>query len=144
MALFRSKSSQNTEDIAAKLANRVKSATPMDRIFCLYGNLGVGKTIFVKGFAKALGVKPETIKSPTYTYVREYQGENIKIYHFDFYRILEGDDMIMHEIEDILRQPDSISLIEWPERIEQFLDNFQTQSIIIKYISENERTIEYN
>lgn len=142
MASFRSQSHQETEDIAASFASNVRNMQSSHRIITLYGNLGAGKTVFTKGFAKALGVDSKQIKSPTYTFVREYQGKDVKIYHFDFYRIVEGDDMINHEIESILQQPNSISIIEWPERVESVLKHHQTQKINIKYISENERTIE--
>ena len=61
-------------------------------IFCLLGDLGVGKTVFTQGFAKGLGIE-EPICSPTFTIVQEYEEGRIPFYHFDVYRICDIDEM---------------------------------------------------
>ncbi|MFQ5788207.1 MAG: tRNA (adenosine(37)-N6)-threonylcarbamoyltransferase complex ATPase subunit type 1 TsaE, partial [Thermodesulfobacteriota bacterium] len=94
-----SKSEQETEEIAAKLAARLKAG---DNV-CLYGQLGAGKTCFARGIVSSLRRKKITpglpvgtdvaVKSPSYTLMNVYEG-NPNIYHFDFYRV-DNDDEIM-------------------------------------------------
>ena len=88
-------------------------------VYCLSGDLGVGKTVFTQGFAKGLGVT-EDVNSPTFTIVQEYEGREIPFYHFDVYRI--GDIEEMEEIgyEDYF-YGNGVCLIEWAELIEELL-----------------------
>lgn len=110
-----SNSPQDTFNIAISLA---KKAKPGD-IFCLVGGLGVGKTHFVKGFAKGLGIE-EDIDSPTFTIVKEYNikdcKEEKKLYHFDVYRLenpLQLDDIGFDEYV----YSNNIVIIEWADLI---------------------------
>lgn len=98
-------------------------------VYCLCGDLGVGKTVFTQGFAKGLGIE-EAVNSPTFTIVQEYQGTELPFYHFDVYRI--GDIEEMEEIgyEDYF-YGDGVCLIEWAELIEELLPEKRT-SIMIK------------
>jgi tRNA threonylcarbamoyladenosine biosynthesis protein TsaE len=84
-------------------------------IVCLEGDLGAGKTTFVKGMASALRVKPVEVTSPTFIIMNYYQGK-LPIYHFDFYR-LENPKEIMSVDFDEYFYGDGISVIEWPERL---------------------------
>ena len=77
-------SEQETFHVAYQLAEQVKPG----EIFLLEGDLGVGKTVFAKGFAKGLGIE-ESITSPTFTILQEYKEGRIPFYHFDVYRIAE-------------------------------------------------------
>ena len=88
-------------------------------IFCLNGDLGVGKTVFTQGFSKGLGIS-EPINSPTFTIVQEYHGGRLPFYHFDVYRI--GDITEMDEIgyEDYFFG-EGVCFIEWAELIEELL-----------------------
>lgn len=79
-------------------------------VICLEGDLGVGKTVFVKGVAKGLGVT-EPVSSPTFTIVQEYEGR-IPFYHFDVYRIEDPDEMDEIGFEDYLDRGGAC-LIEW-------------------------------
>lgn len=110
------------------------------RVICLYGDLGSGKTVFAKGYAQALGIPKKDIKSPTYTYQKIYSKNDNKIYHFDFYRIEEIDDLMKHDLEDMLMERNAIFLIEWPEKIEEILPKKRT-NVFFSYIDKNKREI---
>ncbi|MGL5677879.1 MAG: tRNA (adenosine(37)-N6)-threonylcarbamoyltransferase complex ATPase subunit type 1 TsaE [Cellulosilyticaceae bacterium] len=107
---FISLSEQQTFEKAYEIA---KQATP-GQIYCLIGDLGVGKTIFSKGFAKGLGID-EHITSPTFTIVQEYDGD-IPLYHFDMYRIEDTDELEMIGYEDYF-YGQGVCLVEWANNV---------------------------
>ncbi len=88
-------------------------------IYCLDGDLGVGKTVFAKGFAAGLGIS-EPVTSPTFTIVKEYTDGRLPLYHFDVYRISDPDEMLAIGYEDYF-YGDGVCLIEWSELIEELL-----------------------
>lgn len=88
------------------------------QIYCLKGDLGVGKTVFTKGFAEGLGIT-DYITSPTFTIVNEYNGR-LPFYHFDVYRIGDPDEMYDIGYEEYFFG-DGVCLIEWAELIEELL-----------------------
>ena len=101
-------SEADTDAFAQKLATQVQAGD----IICLEGNLGAGKTTFTKYFAKALGID-QAIKSPTYTIIREYEDNDIPLYHMDAYRLEEtGSDSV--GLEDYING-DGVTIIEWPQ-----------------------------
>ena len=102
---------QETFDIAKAIAEKAK---PGD-IYCLIGDLGVGKTVFSKGFAVGLGIT-EHITSPTFTIVQEYEG-TIPLYHFDMYRIEDRDELEMIGYEDYFFGQ-GVCLVEWANNVE--------------------------
>lgn len=89
-------------------------------VVCLRGNLGAGKTHFVKGLIQAFGGSSDEVNSPTFTLIHEYRKANPPIYHFDCYRLKSVAEAIKIGMEDYL-YGDGICCIEWPERIESFL-----------------------
>ena len=101
------------------LGQRLGREAKKGDIFCLNGDLGVGKTVFTQGFAAGLGIT-EPVNSPTFTILQQYDEGRLPLYHFDVYRI--GDVSEMDEVgyEDCL-YGDGVTLIEWPERIEELL-----------------------
>lgn len=106
-----------------------KKAQPGE-VYCLNGDLGVGKTVFTQGFAKGLGIEGP-VSSPTFTIVQQYDDGRLPLYHFDVYRI--GDISEMDEIgyEDCF-YGEGVSLIEWSNLIEEILPEQLTQIRIEK------------
>ncbi len=134
-----------TLNIAKEMALNSKST-----IFALYGNLGSGKTTFVKGFAASIGIPKEQIKSPTYTLLREYKTAKVDVYHFDFYRIEKADELMLQDLQEIFNRSHvkgknkalkkTYCLIEWPERVREVLPE-NTISLFFEYKDENSRHI---
>ena len=90
------------------------------KVFAFYGEMGVGKTTFIKAVCKVLGVK-ETISSPTFAIVNEYKnGDDKPIYHFDFYRINNLEEVYDFGYEDYFYS-ENLCFIEWPELVEDLL-----------------------
>ena len=113
MKSFVSNSTKETENIAKAFSKEVKKGD----YICLDGDLGVGKTAFVRGFCKGFGYD-EFLGSPTFTIVNSYEGQSEKLYHFDAYRLSGSDEMLDIGFEDY---SDGICLIEWYERITEIL-----------------------
>lgn len=101
---------QETTDAGVTLGRRLR---PGD-VVLLYGDLGAGKTAFVRGLAHGIGANPDDVSSPTFTIVQEYAGETATLYHVDLYRLepAEIDDL---GLEDLV-SGDGIVAIEWAER----------------------------
>ena len=111
---FESFSAEETYALGKKLG---EEASP-GMIYRMTGDLGVGKTVFTKGFAVGLGVT-DTVNSPTFTIVQEYKGR-LPFYHFDVYRIEEPEEMEEIGYEDYFFG-DGVCMIEWAELIEELL-----------------------
>jgi tRNA threonylcarbamoyladenosine biosynthesis protein TsaE len=112
---FESHSREETIKFAGEMAAKAK---PGD-VFTLTGDLGVGKTVFAKGFAKGLEVT-EPVTSPTFTIVQEYLSGRLPFFHFDVYRIADPDEMEETGFYDYLDRG-GVVLIEWAELIEDIL-----------------------
>ncbi len=109
-------SEQETLALAKEFA---RGLMPGD-VVCLSGDLGAGKTVFTKGICRQLGVE-EMVNSPTFTIVNEYSGANGSvIYHFDFYRLEEEEELLEIGFDDYLNSG-AVCLMEWPEKISSFL-----------------------
>ena len=112
---YTSHSVEETEALAARLALEAKQKGKV--FIALFGDMGVGKTAFTTGFASHFSVSG--VKSPTYTVMNEYRGR-ATIYHFDMYRITDGDDLYSIGYDDYI-ESDAYSLVEWSENIEDFI-----------------------
>lgn len=138
MQKFYSESDSQTIKIAERFAQTLSPGT----VVCLFGEMGVGKTVFTNGLCRALGVS-DYVSSPTFTVVNEYDGDGFPIYHFDMYRIEDEDELLEIGFEEYLTSG-GICIIEWPENVINSLpqkrvdieilrgDNFSERTIIIK------------
>lgn len=124
--IFESYSEEETYNIGNLIGKEAKPG----QVFCLHGDLGVGKTVFTKGFAKGLGVD-EVISSPTFTIVSEYSTGEMPFYHFDVYRISEPEEMYEIGFEEYI-YADGVCLIEWAELIKDILPENITDITIEK------------
>jgi tRNA threonylcarbamoyladenosine biosynthesis protein TsaE len=115
--VYISNSETETEKIASKIAKKV----PLGACIGLRGNLGVGKTVFARGFARGLGID-DIVSSPTFTLIKEYLiDDNQWLYHLDLYRITDTNSALVFGIDEYLNDSNAIILIEWPERIHELL-----------------------
>ena len=131
MAVFISGSREATEKFAEEYA---KTLSPGDTVL-LEGEMGAGKTVFVKGLAEGLGIEEE-ITSPTYAYMNDYGG---KLYHFDCYRLAGGEQAEALGLTDYF-DAGGICVLEWPENIADVLPS-GCKEISLRKVSETEREI---
>jgi tRNA threonylcarbamoyladenosine biosynthesis protein TsaE len=129
-----SKSDDETRDLGRKLGKRLKRGD----VVCLYGELGSGKTMMVKGIASAFGINERDITSASFTIIAEYDA-GVPFYHIDLYRVAAG------KVSELgLREylgGDGISVIEWAERAEgEIPDN--SIKVSLNYADDNIREIE--
>lgn len=119
-----SDSAEETRDCGSLLAEKLIEDPSLPRFISICGDLGTGKTVFASGLVSRFDPRAE-VTSPTYTVVNEYIGGEIPVYHFDVYRIKDGDDLYSTGYYDY--PDDGITLVEWadligyalpPERIE--------------------------
>lgn len=133
-----SHSDQDTVNLAKDLASGLKAGD----IIALIGDIGTGKTTFVKAIAKALGIS-ETVSSPTFTVVREYRSGKFPLFHFDVYRLSNEDEFYDIGAEEYL-YGDGITIIEWADIVEDALP-LNTMIIEIKYgNNEGERIFNFS
>jgi tRNA threonylcarbamoyladenosine biosynthesis protein TsaE len=117
------RSEAETAGIASDLA---ATLSPGD-VLLLSGNLGAGKTAFVRGLAAGLGIDPEEVSSPTFTLVHEYRGGRFTLYHVDLYRLEKAatDELGLEELHR------GVLAIEWPDRLTHALPGARHISIEI-------------
>ncbi|MDR0615035.1 MAG: tRNA (adenosine(37)-N6)-threonylcarbamoyltransferase complex ATPase subunit type 1 TsaE [Lactobacillales bacterium] len=121
---------KETKQLAKKIG---EVARPQD-ILILTGDLGAGKTTFTKGIAQGLGIK-QTIKSPTYTIMREYRDGRIPLFHMDLYRVeMDADKLGFEEYF----ASDGLSVVEWGKMLEELPENY-LEIILEKGAEESQR-----
>jgi tRNA threonylcarbamoyladenosine biosynthesis protein TsaE len=132
-------SEKETFELAKNLAKKAKGG----EVYALSGNLGAGKTVFVRGFAAGLGIK-RNVNSPTFVLMKIYpvkKNPKIKhLCHIDAYRLKSARDLAAIGALDYFGKKDAICFVEWPENVKKILKNITTIKITQK--SETKRTIE--
>jgi tRNA threonylcarbamoyladenosine biosynthesis protein TsaE len=126
-------SEEESRAVARELAVRLD---PGD-VILLSGDLGAGKTVFVKGLAQGLGVDPDEVSSPTFTLIHEYRGGRFTLYHADLYRLEKAatDDLGLEDGEVV----SGVLVIEWPERLSHALPG--AMSVRIEIVDDATREI---
>jgi len=122
-----------------KVAEQILTFFSHEKVFLFFGEMGAGKTTFIKTICKQLGVA-DTVSSPTYTIVNEYATIDFyPIYHFDFYRLKNETEVLDLGFEEYLHS-DSYCFIEWPEKISSYWPKHYVK-VTFTALNETERTI---
>ena len=127
--------SRSIED-TMELAENIEAEKFPGMVICLNGELGSGKTVFVKGFAGSLGIK-DNITSPTFNIVKEYENGELPLYHMDVYRLEETDETI--GFNDYFNG-NGVTIIEWADIIEDKLPE-ERLDITFKMVNEDTRIL---
>lgn len=128
---------EETEAIGRELASRLSPGA----VVAFTGDLGAGKTAFVRGMAHGLGIT-QRVTSPTFTIVNEYDGGRLPLFHFDMYRLHTADDLFDIGWEDFLRRG-GICAVEWSENIREALDEDTIYVDIRRGEGENQRILTF-
>lgn len=109
-----------SEAETAAVARELAATLERGSVLLLSGNLGAGKTAFVRGLAEGLGIDPDDVSSPTFTLIHEYRGGRLRLYHADLYRLDRAatEDLGIEE----LGVADGVLAIEWPDRLTHAID----------------------
>ncbi|MDD3679232.1 MAG: tRNA (adenosine(37)-N6)-threonylcarbamoyltransferase complex ATPase subunit type 1 TsaE [Patescibacteria group bacterium] len=127
---------RETQGLGQKIGTDLKSGRLKKGILCLFGDLGSGKTTFVQGLAKGLGIK-KRITSPTFVFIKKYQPN---FYHVDLYRIEKLKETKGLDLEEIFSDPQAIVAVEWAEKIKEILPK-QRIDIRFNYLDNKKRKI---
>jgi len=136
VATFISNSPAETEAIGRQLAERID----VGGVLALKGELGSGKTLFVKGLVAGLGSSAD-VTSPTFTIAHEYRGGRLPLYHFDFFRLEDSQSLARLGLDDYFFG-DGVSVIEWADRFPEFIPE-QARRILFEIKSDTQRTITF-
>jgi tRNA threonylcarbamoyladenosine biosynthesis protein TsaE len=136
VATFISNSRAETEAIGRQVAAEVGAAS----ILALKGDLGSGKTMFVKGVVGGLGSRVD-VTSPTFTIMHEYRGGRLPVYHFDFFRLENLEAVERLDLDDYFFG-DGVSVIEWADRFPELIPQ-QARWIAFEIKSEDQRAITF-
>jgi tRNA threonylcarbamoyladenosine biosynthesis protein TsaE len=130
----------HSEEATAAVARDFASTLKAGSVILLSGNLGAGKTAFVRGLAAGLGIEPGEVSSPTFTLIHEYRGGRLTLYHADLYRLERAgtDDLGLEE----LGVRDGVLAIEWPDRLSHAIPD--AVNVAIDIVDEQTRTIRWS
>ena len=132
--IYRVSSDVETEAIGKKLAETLTKLGIKRAYIAMRGEMGVGKTVFTRGFVSHFG--RANVKSPTYTIVNEYKAGGKNIYHFDLYRISDGDDLESIGYHEYV-ESDAYSIVEWSERVPEYIPS-DAITVTISRVAEDE------
>lgn len=117
-----------------KIGQSINSST----VFELLGDVGAGKTTLTRGIADGLGIA-EDVTSPSFTISKEYQGEKLRLVHFDFYR-LEDPGIMADDLAEEIQSPNTVVIVEWGQSVADLLPE-NHRKIEVKYLDENTREV---
>lgn len=129
----------NSANDTIEFGKSVARAVEKGAVISLVGDLGAGKTTFTKGVARGLGIM-DNVTSPTFTILNEYAGEEKRLYHFDFYRIEDPDELVELGFEDYFPSTDGLTIVEWVEKAPSVLPK-QYYQITFEKIDDDKRRI---
>jgi len=130
----------SSADETEKAAERYAAGLKRGDCVALSGSLGSGKTTFVKGLAKGLGIR-EVVKSPTFNLLHVHSGARLALYHFDLYR-LEESDLEELGFTEYIFETDGVAVLEWADRVRSGLPP-KTRWVHFQYVDENRRKISF-
>jgi tRNA threonylcarbamoyladenosine biosynthesis protein TsaE len=128
-------SKEETAGLAEKFAKTLKGGI----FLAFYGDLGAGKTTFIQGLAKGLGIEKRII-SPTFIIMRHYKIDRGNFYHVDLYRTQSKHDLLGIGLDEILQDENNIVALEWSEKIGELMPKKRIE-IKLKYLNDNQREI---
>lgn len=131
---YRVTSDVETAEFGRQLAEKLTQLNKKRAYIAMRGEMGVGKTVFTLGFVSYFG--HANVKSPTYTIVNEYRPMGKRIYHFDLYRIEDGDDLESIGYHDYV-ESDAYCIVEWSERVPEYIPE-DAITVTISRVSEDE------
>ena len=129
----------HSREETAALGGRLADALKTGRVVAFTGDLGAGKTAFVSGMARALGVE-ERVTSPTFTIVNEYEGGRLPLFHFDMYRLGDADELFHIGWEDYLARG-GICAVEWSENVAEAIEPDAVRVSIVRGDGDSDRMI---
>lgn len=132
--IYRVSSDVETEQIGKKLAETLTKLDIKRAYIAMRGEMGVGKTVFTRGFVSHFG--RANVKSPTYTIVNEYKEGGKNIYHFDLYRISDADDLESIGYHEYV-ESNAYSIVEWSERVPEYIPS-DAITVTISRVAEDE------
>lgn len=124
-----------------KLAERLAPRLSAGDVISLTGDLGAGKTVFVKGLADGLGID-EIITSPTFTIIKEYEGR-LPLYHFDVYRLAHPDELDDLGVDEYFYS-EGVAVVEWGDKVSALLPTEHLEIRIVRLVDDEFRRIEIN
>lgn len=131
---YRVTSDVETAEFGRKLAEKLTQLNKKRAYIAMRGEMGVGKTVFTRGFVSYFG--HANVKSPTYTIVNEYRPDGKRVYHFDLYRIEDGDDLESIGYHDYV-ESDAYCIVEWSERVPEYIPE-DAITVTISRVSDDE------
>ena len=134
---YDSNSIADTEAVAADLASTLRGG----ECIALDGELGAGKTQFVRGMVRALGGDARTVSSPTFVLLHVYDCRAMKVFHFDAYRVSGGDDLAAIGFDELLEQ-NGVTIVEWAAKVRDILPHDNLIQVRIIATNETSRCIE--
>lgn len=141
MKTFTTSKIEDLTDVVLYLKNKIKPPC----LILLSGNLGFGKTTLVKKFFREFGIPENQVKSPTYSLINSFRTKELHLNHIDLYRLEAEDPFLLEEIKELTAIQNSITIVEWPDRMDLesiFKNKINISKIKIIMLKNNFRKIQ--